>query len=138
MSSIHTDLSLKEVLYSGSGKLGKRRLVSTYPGSGSDSGRRKHTQPACHPGRDQAQLLGSLARLLGAVRAFRSLGAEPLGERGAAGGRAAAVGPPRAQRREGIRKKAWFPQRLRLGLSFEVSHKLTGRPPGPGCSGTSG
>lgn len=44
MSSIHTDLPLEEVLCSGSGRLVKWRLVSTPPGSGSDSGGRKHSQ----------------------------------------------------------------------------------------------
>lgn len=62
----------------------------------------------------------------------RAAGGERL-----AGGRAAAVGTPLAQPSTGAHEKRLVPvapQRLRLGLFFEVSHKLTGLPPGLGRS----
>lgn len=101
VSPIHTDLPLK-VLCSGSGKLVKWGLVSTHPGSGSHSEEKTHKQPAGPSGLGlvQAQFLGSRARLVGVVPAFRSLRAEALGVR-VSEGRAAAVGTPRTQRREG-------------------------------------
>lgn len=81
---------------------GKVGLVSTHPGSGSHSEEKTHKQSAGPSGLGlvQAQFLGSRARLVGVVPAFRSLRAEALGVR-VSEGRAAAVGTPRTQRREG-------------------------------------
>lgn len=138
-----TDRSLKEVLHSGSGKLTNARLISESPGSGSGWERRTHPQAtgwvtmAKGPLRlvsskpsSSAPVPGSLGR-----HSLSEPGAEPPAVTNPAGGRAAAVGTPRAQQREGTWEKGLVPaarQRLGLGLFFEVTHKPKERPPAPG------
>lgn len=130
------------------GKLIKWRLVSKSPGSSSDSERGNHSQATGWSYRPKVQL-GLISpspapwlsrRASWGGTGFRSLWAEPRVVSGAAGGRAAAVGAPRAQRNPGAQEKRPVPvapQRLRLGLFSEVSHELTGRPPGRRRPGTS-
>lgn len=127
VSSIHTDLPLKEVLCSGAGKLVKWRLASTHPGSGSDSGRRKHSQTGLsHP--SPVPWLSCQApwgRAGSQEPPGRGAGGERRG--GRAGRRSGDTARPAEGRHSGKGLAPVAPQRLRLGASSR-----------PGVSGTSG